>query len=500
MRMLELVILGAVGSFLLLLNGFFVLAEFAVVKVRSSRIEELVQAGHPRARLLQEIHGKLDEYLSVCQVGITLASVALGMVGERGAKLFGASDGSLSSAIIAIGFSFIVISGSHIVIGELVPKSIAIRIADKAALWSALPLRIFHALFFLPLWVLNRVAWLFLRLLGFPGAAHEGEHSEDELRIILDRSQSHGLLSFRRLLFIENVFDLGELRVKDAMRPRSQVKVLHADQPWSTSRDTIRTHRYSRYPLITNDPEKPSGIVHLKDILLRQDDASAIPDLAAMVRPYLSVKESASLEQTLSEMQRRRIRVALASDDEGRWTGLLSLEDVLEEIVGTINDEFERDEVVRVADAITPSRVVLGIQAKSLLDAIPAILARLPANALPLPIEQVRKAVQERERIAATYLGKGIAMPHARLSGLDKPIVVMANAPQGIAIEGSTERAQLVFLLLSPAGAPRIHQRLQATIAAMLENSDFIADRLREATTPEQVIEILLAGEQATLG
>ena len=442
----------------------------------------------------------MDEYLSVCQVGITLASVALGMVGERGAGMLGASDGSLTSRIIAVAFSFIVVSGSHIVIGELVPKSIAIRIADKAALWSALPLRFFHALFFVPLWVLNRIAWFCLRLLGFPGKASEGEHSEDELRIILDRSQSHGLLSFRRLLFIENVFDLGELKVKDAMRPRSQIKVLRADQPWAASRETIRTHRYSRYPLIAGDPEKPVGIVHLKDILLRQDDAVAPPELATLVRPYLSIKESASLEQTLSDMQRRRIRVALVSNDEGRWTGLLSLEDVIEEIVGTINDEFERDEIVRVADAIVPSRVVLGVQARSLMDAIPAILARLQPGALPLPIDQISKAVLERERTAATYLGNGIAMPHARLPGLEKPTIIVANAPQGIPIDGSVERAHILFVLLTPAGAPKVHQRLQATLAAMIENSDYVAERLRDATTPEQVIEILVTSEQATLG
>jgi mannitol/fructose-specific phosphotransferase system IIA component (Ntr-type) len=296
------------------------------------------------------------------------------------------------------------------------------------------------------------------------------------------------------------VFDLGELKVRDAMRPRSQVKVLRADEPWSAARDTIRAHRFSRYPLIAGDPEKPAGIVHLKDILLRQEDPGAAPDLPALVRPYLTVKESAPLEQTLSEMQRRRIRVALVWNDEGRWTGLLSLEDVIEEIVGTINDEFERDEVVRVADAIAPNRVVLGVQARSLMEAIPAILGRLPAGALPLPIDQVRKAVQDRERAAATYLGKGVAMPHARLPGLEKPIVVVANSPGGILIEGGQERAQLIFLLLTPAGAPKVHQRLQATIAAMIENSDYVAERLREAATPEQVIEILVAGEQATLG
>jgi mannitol/fructose-specific phosphotransferase system IIA component (Ntr-type) len=144
--------------------------------------------------------------------------------------------------------------------------------------------------------------------------------------------------------------------------------------------------------------------------------------------------------------------------------------------------------------------VVLGVQARSLMEAIPAILGRLPAGALPLPIDQVRKAVQDRERAAATYLGKGVAMPHARLPGLEKPIVVVANSPGGILIEGGQERAQLIFLLLTPAGAPKVHQRLQATIAAMIENSDYVAERLREAATPEQVIEILVAGEQATLG
>jgi CBS domain containing-hemolysin-like protein len=498
--LLEAALLFAFGLFLLLLNGFFVLAEFAVVKVRSSRIEELVQAGHPRAPLLKQIHDRLDEYLSVCQVGITLASVALGMVGEQIADMLGASDGSVASYIIAIGVSYVLISGSHIVIGELVPKSIAIRIADKAALWSALPLRFFHALFFIPLWILNHIAWFFLRLLGFPGRASEGEHSEDELRIILDRSQSHGLLSFRRLLFIENVFDLGDLKVRDAMRPRSQIKVLHAGRPWRESHEIIRLHRYSRYPLIADDPDKPIGIVHLKDILLRPDDAPAEPDLAALVRPFISIRDTAPLEQTLAEMQRRRLRVALVTDEGGRWTGLLSLEDVIEEIVGTINDEFERDEAARVADAISPARVVLDVQAASLMEAIPAILARVPAEALPLPREQIRKALLERERAAATYLGHGIAMPHARLAGLDRPAIIVANAPNGIAIEGGQERARILFLLLTPAGAPKVHQRLQATLATMLENSDYVADRLRDAVTPEQVVEILVAGEQATLG
>ncbi|GDY15120.1 hypothetical protein LBMAG53_39980 [Planctomycetota bacterium] len=502
---METFVILAAGVFLLLLNGFFVLAEFAIVKVRSSRVDELVDSGHPQAPLLKEIHVKLDEYLSVCQVGITLASVALGMVGKKGAELLGAREPEIGEFqismeyIVAILVSYVLISGSHIVIGELVPKSIAIRIADRAALWAALPLRFFHWLFFIPLWALNRVAAVILRLMGFPGKAEEGEHSEDELRIILDRSQARGLLSFRRLLFIENVFDLGELKVKDAMRPRSQVRMLNAGLHWNDIHEFIRTWRYSRYPLIVDDPEKPAGIVHLKDILFHQTTPGEAVDLKTLARPYLSALDTAPLEQVLAEMQRRRIHVALVFNAENRWIGLLSLEDVIEEVVGTITDEFETEDKVLLADVIAPGRVVLGVEAPSLVEAVAVVLGRVQASELPLAADLIRKAVQERERAAGTYLGKGIAMPHARLAGLTKPVVIVARSERGILVEKTGERARLLFILLTPAGAPRVHQRLQATIAAMIENSEFVSERLLDATTPDQIIEILRTGEQAAL-
>src|SRR5688572_24822557 len=194
---------------LLVLNGFFVLAEFAIIKVRSSRVTEMIDQGRKGAKLVAEIQSKLDEYLSVCQVGITFASVALGMVGKKATDAImgdaAGPSGDMTRYIIAMVVSYILVSGSHIVIGELVPKSIAIRVADRAALLAARPLRFFHMLFFVPLWVLNRIANLCLRLIGMRGQATEEVHSEDELRIILEQSQSRGLLSFRRLLFLENV-------------------------------------------------------------------------------------------------------------------------------------------------------------------------------------------------------------------------------------------------------------------------------------------------------
>jgi CBS domain containing-hemolysin-like protein/mannitol/fructose-specific phosphotransferase system IIA component (Ntr-type) len=493
------VVLG--GVLLLGMNFFFVLAEFALVKVRPTRISELVEAGDARARLVQRIQGNMDEYLSVVQVGITGATLGIGVLIEDSVAQAMAHAwpdmGPVMKTVSHI-VGFLLVTYVVIVTSEILPKALALRTAEPISLWCARPMLWFHRATFPLLWLLTKSAQFLLRLLGQRGGITEQGHSEDELRMILDRSQSRGLLSFRRLLFIENVFDLGELTVKDAMRVRAQVRMLHTSLAWQDTREFIRTWRFSRYPLIDGDPEKPIGIIHLKDVLFRQDDAQSPPDLKALARPYITAQESAPLEQVMAEMQRRRIHVALVFNAENRWTGLLSLEDVIEEIVGTIGDEFETEETVRVADVITPGRVVLGVEAPSLIDAIPAILSRLPSAELPLPADQVRKAVQDRERSAGTYLGQGIAMPHARIPGLAKPAMVFASSAKGIPVEGG-ERAYLLFLLLTPAGAPRVHQRLQATVAGMIENSEYVDERLRAAVTAEQVIEILRTGEQAAL-
>ncbi len=496
---MDLFFLSAALAFLLALNAFFVLAEFAIVKVRPSRVAELIAAGNGEAGLLVGIQQRMDEYLSVCQVGITLASVALGMVGKKATDAI-MGDGSQDAIryALAIAVSYLLVSGSHIVVGELVPKSIAIRIADRAALWVAKPLLLFRALFFPVLWVLTSIASAVLHLFRVPPGSDGEFHSEDELRILLDHSQERGLLSFRQLLFMENIFDLGELKVRDAMRPRAQVQSLYAGQDWSESLRTIQESRFTRYPLLDRGVELPLGFVHVKDIPLRAECGK--PDLKALARPTIRTSESTSLEALLVEMQRRRIHLALVYDEAERWTGMVTLEDVIEEIVGTIRDEFEDEEPVRLGELLTPEQIVFGIEAPSVENAIQLALLRIPRAALPLPPEQILKAVEDRNRLGGTLLGDGIAIPHARISGLTRPFLMVIRSGRGVTCLGKSDKARLLIVLLTPAGQPRIHQRLQSIITELVHESDYVKDRLLTAQTPAEVIEAIRTGEQASLG
>ncbi len=495
---MDLILLGFALVFLLVFNAFFVLAEFAIVKVRSSRVAELVDAGNARAKSLLGIQKRIDEYLGVCQVGITLASIALGMVGGKATDvILGPAQHGVTRYLIAMGISYVVVSGSHILLGEQVPKSIAIRIADRLALAAVTPLRFFHALFFPALWLMKTVALFILRLIGIPRSADEAQHSESELRIILDHFQERGMLSFRRLLFMENVFDLGGLVVSDAMRPRERVICLQAWQPWSETLPTIRAARFTRYPLVDEDPERPLGFVHLKDILIREHDTPL--NLKKLVRPLLKTTETTQLEALLVDMQRRRIHMALVKNREGRWTGLITLEDIIEEIIGTIRDEFEDEEAVRLTDALTIDRIHLGIEADSPVAAVLAALTHTPLDSIPLPLDQIVRAVADRERLVGTYLGHGIGMPHARINGLVKPFLMIIRSELGISCKGTTEKARLLFVLLTPAGQPRIHQRLQSLIATLLNESRYVQERLHTADSPAEVLEVIRTGEQASL-
>ena len=497
-----------IAILLVVLNGFFVLAEFSAVKMRPSRLREMLDDGVRGAAAATHIQQHLDDYLSVCQVGITFTSIGLGFAGEpaivRGVEplliwsgLF-AEDSStiwLTAHSVAFAIAYAVVSYAHILIGELVPKSIAIRRTDRAALLTAPLLKIFRSMFAIPLWVLNGSANFIMGLLGMGRTGHEETHSVDELRILLNQSQSTGTMSFRRLLYLENVFDLGELLVRDAMRPRSQVRCMDAGVSLQDNLAVARKYRFSRYPLLLGG-QIPQGFIHLKDLLLMDDGSD---DLNALSRPVILTEETSLLEAVLGEMQKKRCHVALVRDQSGDWSGFLTLEDVIEEIVGTIRDEFEDEEPISLSDALAADRVQLSIEADSAIEAVRKALMQVRPESLPVSREEVIRAIEDRERLVETYLGRNLGMPHARLPGLVKAMVLVLRSEKGIPYRGTSERAHLLFVLLTPAGQPRVHQRLQAVIATLLDESEYIPDRLRTAESPAEVLEILRAGEQAAL-
>jgi fructose PTS system EIIBC or EIIC component len=198
-------------------------------------------------------------------------------------------------------------------------------------------------------------------------------------------------------------------------------------------------------------------------------------------------------------MQRRRIHMALVNDEQGAWTGFVTLEDVIEELVGTIRDEFEDEEPVRLADALTRERIQFGVEADSAVAAVGVALGRMRPESLPLPADRILNGAEARERLVGTYLGQGIGLPHARVSGLSRPFVMILRSKHGVRCDGTGERAHLLFVLLTPAGQARVHQRLLAIIAGLLQESDYVKERLLTATSAEEVLEVIRTGEQASL-
>lgn len=503
--MISLYLLIAV--LLLLLNAFFVLAEFAALKVRPSRVEELIAQGSGRAKVFQHIQSHLDEYLSVCQIGITVASIGLGWVGEQAfAGMLAPAlrwTGAASPAVahgIATAAAFLLVTFLHILLGELVPKSVALRASEPAALASARPLVLFRTLFHLPLVMLNGSANAILRLIGLGAAARHQAYSERELRIILGKSQQEGLMPFRRLLLMENLFELSTLKVRDAMRGREAARTLRADAPWEEVFRLVRETGFSRYLLLEEGRDLPSGFVHLKDLLYLGPEGLPAADLRKLARPLLTTREDTPLEVLLGEFQRRQRHMAIVTDATGRWSGLITMEDVVEEIIGTVQDEFTAETLVSVAEAMDPGRILLGLEASSIEEAIRKAFATIPALALPVPAARATKAVLDREESMSTFLGKGLAIPHARLEEIDRAIIIFARSETGIPLRETAEKAHLLFILLTPSNQPHVQVRLLARISSVLMESDFVEERLRLTQKPQEILEVIRECENAVLG
>ncbi|MGE0642004.1 MAG: hemolysin family protein [Thermoanaerobaculia bacterium] len=340
------------GILLVFLNGFFVAAEFALAKVRPTQIEPHVLRGGRRAMLASQMLRHLDAYLSATQLGITLASIALGWVGEPAFawllhpiidRVPGMTPDLEHS--IALTTSFVVVSILHIVFGELVPKSIAIRLPGPTSLAIAIPLYAFYWIAFPAIWALNKTANALLRLVGIqPASEHELAHSEEEVRLLLASQEASSLTDQKRDL-LENVFELYDRNARQIMVPRGDVVYLSTAAPIEENLRLARESGHTRFPLCDGDLDRVLGLIHIKDLFRAADTPS---DLTRIARPLKFVPETITLDKLLARMRTERLHIAAVIDEYGGVAGIVTLENVIEEIVGEIQDEFdtERPELV----------------------------------------------------------------------------------------------------------------------------------------------------------
>ncbi len=334
---------------LVLANAFFVASEFAIVKIRPTRVQELVRKGGRRARLLAGITGRLDAYLSANQLGITLASLGLGWIGEP--AIARALEPSLArlgqwagvaAHSLALGVSFALITFLHTVLGELAPKSLALQRTEPVALWAAAPLRAFYFLAFPLIWVLNATANLFLRLVGLrPASEAEMLHSPDELRLVLQHVRLEP--GARRL--IDRVFDYTHRVARHVMTPRADVVVLVAGRPFEDNVKIALGNQYTRYPLCEPDTDRIVGYVHLKDIVAALASGRLPTRMREIAREPIYCTEETRCEWLRREFQRRRVHIAMVLGAQGQFLGIVTLEDLIEEFVGEIQDEQDVGEI-----------------------------------------------------------------------------------------------------------------------------------------------------------
>ncbi len=336
---------------LVLLNGFFVACEFALVKVRETKIDTLAEKGDIRARIAQSIVKNLSAYLPATQLGITIASLGLGWLGEPlVANLLTpalqAVDITSPKVIagIAVTTGFVIITSLHIVIGELVPKSLAIQRTEGAALWLSIPLKAFYYVFYPAIHVLNLASGYILKLLNLPPATDsEMAHSPEELRMIVNESRDSGQLSTVGAQLMQRVLTFTTRTVKDIMVPKTNMVGLDIHAKADTILEIAFESAYSRMPVYDGTLDKIVGVVYIKDFLAMEEHRSLI-HLTDILRTAYFIPETMKVGQLLRELQRRKYHMAIVVDEYGVTTGLVTMEDVLEEIVGEIQDEYDTEE------------------------------------------------------------------------------------------------------------------------------------------------------------
>lgn len=345
-------------ALLIALTGFFVATEFAIVKVRGSRIDQLISEGKRGAQAAKHVITRLDEYLSACQLGITITALGLGWLGEPTIEeilhpLFERWDLNESLAgILSFGIAFSLVTFLHVVVGELAPKTVAIQKAEVVALTFSPAIILFYKIMYPFIWVLNGSARILAGLFGLkPASENEMAHSEEELRILLSESYESGEINQNELKYVNNIFEFDERIAKEIMVPRTEIVGLDIADSIETIIGIIQKEKYTRYPITDGEKDNILGMINIKEILtakLTQTEIRNESVLKDFVKPVIRVIETVPIHDLLVKMQKERIHMAILLDEYGGTSGLVTVEDILEEIVGEIRDEFDTDEVAEV--------------------------------------------------------------------------------------------------------------------------------------------------------
>ncbi len=488
-----------IAAFLILLNAVFVVVEFALVKVRFTRLEELAAKGLKSAKLAKKQVQHIDAYLSSIQLGITMASLGLGWVGEPALAAIldpvflwlalPLSPAALHTVSFVLAFGMI--TGAHVIIGEQAPKYLAILMPEKIILLSAIPLELFYKVTYFPMLVINKSANFFLGLFRLKPGESEALHSDEELRMILGQSQEHGKLSLGRLMMFEHLFDFGKTRVKEVMTPRGSISFLNLGATQQEALRLIKEKRFSRYPLAAADGTT-AGYVHFKDLYgCLLDGGDPCPDLPALKRPITEVSEEISVERALRDFQQKRIQLAMVKNAKGETTGLLTMEDIVEELTGEIRDEFDQPPKLLLSGLLLPEACRLDLKETGRFEVIEEVLAALHAASPIFDKDEALKAIIKRETNFSTALGHQSAFPHARLSSLSKPLLAIGKSRDGIYFPSpDSQPVKLIFLILTPFNEPILQLNTLAQLSGLISNVT-LRKRLLSAKTAENLLDII---------
>ncbi len=332
------------------LTALFVGSEFSIIRVRKSRIDQLVSEGNKNAFLTKKIISNLDYYLSACQLGITVTALGLGWLGEPTVERllrpvfenFGIEEPTAS--IFSFVIAFTVITFLHVVVGELAPKTLAIQYAEKMAFIFARPLYLFGVIFAPFIWLMNGSARLLLRAFGVELSDHEQAHSEEELKIIMTKSYNSGEINQTELSYMQNIFSFDERLAKDIMLPRTQMETISLEMSHGDLMEIVREHQYTRYPVTEKgDKDDILGFINVKEMLTNYTYQQDLND-SIVVHDIPFVHDMAPIQDVLLKMQKEHVHMAIVVDEYGGTAGVITMEDILEEIVGEIRDEFDEDE------------------------------------------------------------------------------------------------------------------------------------------------------------